>query len=67
MNTWFDPIDPLSSITKKEICDLHFKMFSSLRNEQRTSLAEYVILSYIGSLDLFLNAHMQEDLRSCVN
>lgn len=67
LNTWFDPIDPLSSITQKEICDLHFKLFKSLRNKQRTSLAEYISFSYIASLDLFLNAHMQEDLENCVN
>lgn len=67
LNTWFDPIDPLSSITQKEICDLHFKLFESLRGKQRTSLAEYVSFSYIASLDLFLNAHMQEDLENCVN
>ena len=67
LNTWFDPIDPLSSITQKEICDLHFKLFSSLRDKQRTSLAEYVSFSYIASLDLFLNAHMQEDYENCVN
>lgn len=31
LNKWFDPIDPLSSITQKEICDLHFKLFASLK------------------------------------
>jgi hypothetical protein len=67
LNTWFDPIDPLSSITQKEICDLHYKLFKSLRDKQRTSLAEYVSFSYIASLDLFLNAHMQEDEENCVN
>lgn len=67
LNTWFDPIDPLSSITQKEICELHYKLFTSLRDKQRTSLAEYVSFSYIASLDLFLNAHMQEDYENCVN
>ena len=67
LNTWFDPIDPLSSITQKEICDLHFKLFSSLRDKQRTSLAEFVSFSYLASLDLFLNAHEQEDFENCVN
>ena len=67
LNTWFDPIDPLSSITQKEICDLHYKLFQSLREKQRTSLAEYVSFSYLASLDLFLNAHMQEDFENCVN
>ena len=57
LNTWFDPIDPLSSITQKEICDLHFKLFASLRAKQRTSLSEYTSFSYLASLDLFLNAH----------
>ena len=56
LNTWFDPIDPLSSITQREICDLHFKLFASLKEKQRTSLAEYVSFSYLASLDLFLNA-----------
>ena len=67
LNTWFDPIDPLSSITQKEICDLHYKLFKMLRDKQRTSLAEYVSFSYIASLDLFLNAHMQEDYENCIN
>lgn len=67
LNTWFDPIDPLSSITQAEICALHFKLFDSLRQKQRTSLAEYVSFSYLASLDLFLNAHMQEDMENCVN
>ena len=56
LNTWFDPIDPLSSITQREICDLHYKLFASLREKQRSSLAEYVSFSYLASLDLFLNA-----------
>ena len=67
LNTWFDPIDPLSSITQKEICDLHFKLFESLRAKQRTSLAEYVSFSYLASINLFLNAHQQEDYENCVN
>jgi len=57
LNTWFDPIDPLSSITQKEICDLHHKLFKSLRGKQRTSLAEFVSFSYLASIDLFINAH----------
>ena len=67
LNIWFDPIDPLASITQKEICDLHWRLFDSLRKKQRTSLAEYVSFSYLASLDLFLNAHMQEDMENCVN
>ena len=67
LNTWFDPIDPLSSITQKEICDLHYKLFASLRAKQRTSLSEYTSFSYLASLDLFLNAHQQEDFENCVN
>ena len=67
LNTWFDPIDPLSSITQKEICDLHHKLFKSLRGKQRTSLAEYVSFSYLASIDLFINAHEQEDYENCVN
>ena len=57
LNSWFDPIDPLSSITQKEVCDLHQKLFESLRSKQRSSAAEYISFSYIASLDLFLNAH----------
>ena len=57
LNTWFDPIDAISSITQQEVCDLHFKLFESLREKQRTSLSEFVSFSYLASLDLFLNAH----------
>jgi len=46
---------------------LHFKLFTSLRSKQRTSLSEYVSFSYLASLDLFLNAHEQEDYENCVN
>lgn len=67
LNSWFDPIDPLSSITQKEICDLNFKLFKSLREKQRTSLAEFVSFSYLASLNLFLNAHQQEDFENCIN
>jgi len=67
LNSWFDPIDPLSSITQREICDLHFKLYTSLREKQRTSIAEYVSFSYLASLDLFLNAQAQEDFENCVN
>ena len=57
LNIWFDPIDPLSSITPKEICDLHFKLFTSLHSKERTSIAEFTSFSYLASLDLFINAH----------
>lgn len=67
LNIWFDPIDPLSSITQKEICDLHYKLFTSLHDKERTSIAEFVSFSYLASLDLFLNAHQQEDFENCVN
>ena len=67
INDWFDPIDPISSITQKEISDLHFKLFASLRQKQRTSLAEHVSFSYIASLNLYLNAQEQEDFENCVN
>ena len=66
LNTWFDPIDPLSSITQKEICDLHFALFQSLRAKKRTSIAEYTTFSYLASIDLFLNAMEQEDYENCV-
>jgi hypothetical protein len=67
LNTWFDPIDPLSSITQQEICDLHFKLFQSLKDKQRASISEFVSFSYLASLDLFLNAYEQEDYENCVN
>ena len=57
LNSWFDPIDAISSVTQQEVCDLHYKLFSSLRDKQRTSIAEFVSFSYLASLDLFLNAH----------
>jgi hypothetical protein len=66
-NTWFDPIDPQASISQKEVCDLHFQLFASLRDKQRTSLSEFVSFSYLASLDLFINATMQEDYENCIN
>jgi len=57
LNTWFDPIDAIASITQQEVCDLHYKLFESLREKQRTSIAEFVSFSYLASLDLFLNAY----------
>jgi hypothetical protein len=67
LNTWFDPIDAIASVTQQEVCDLHFKLFESLREKQRTSTAEFVSFSYLASLDLFLNAYQQEDYENCVN
>lgn len=57
----------MSSITQREICDLHFKLFAQLQDKQRTSLAEYVSFSYIASLNLYLKAYAQEDYENCVN
>lgn len=57
LNVWFDPIDAIASVTQQEICDLHFRLFESLRDKQRTSIAEFVSFSYLASLDLFLNAY----------
>lgn len=67
VNAWFDPIDPLASISPQEICDLHFQLFTSLKEKSRSSLSEYVSFSYLASLDLFVNANMQEDYENCVN
>jgi len=67
LNVWFDPIDAIASVTQQEVCDLHFKLFESLREKQRTSIAEFVSFSYLASLDLFLNAFQQEDYENCVN
>ena len=66
-NAWFDPIDPQASITQQEVCDLHFQLFKQLRDKQRTSLSEFVSFSYLASLDLFINANMQEDFENCIN
>jgi hypothetical protein len=57
INIWFDPIDPLTSISQTEICDLHYILFESLASKGITSLAEYVAFSYLVSLDLYLNAY----------
>jgi hypothetical protein len=32
-NPWFDPIDPTTSISVKEICDLHKKLFENLQEK----------------------------------
>jgi hypothetical protein len=42
-------------------------LFSSLHEKDRTSIAEFTSFSYLASLDLFLNAHQQEDFENCVN
>jgi hypothetical protein len=30
INVWFNPIDPMVSISSTQICDLHRKLFASL-------------------------------------
>lgn len=67
LNFWFDPIDPMVSISQQEVCDLHSKLFKSLEKKGVTSLAEYVSFSYLVSIDLYLNANQQEDYESCTN
>jgi len=67
LNYWFDPIDPMVSISQQEISDLHKKLFNSLQKKGVTSLAEYVSFSYLVTLDLYLNANQQEDYESCIN
>ena len=67
LNTWYDPIDPISSITSQEICELSYKLFTTLKEKQRTSLSEFVSFSYLASLNLYINAQMQEDYENCVN
>ena len=57
INEWFDPIDPMVSISQQEICDIHKKLFASLRAKGITSMAEYVSFSYLVTLDLYLNAN----------
>ena len=57
INEWFDPIDPIPSISSQEICDIHKKLFTSLKSKSITSLAEYVSFSYLVTLDLYLNAN----------
>lgn len=67
LNDWFDPIDPMISISQQEVCDLHSKLFTSLKQKGVTSQAEYISFSYLITLDLYLNANQQEDYESCIN
>lgn len=67
LNYWFDPIDPITSISQQEICDLHSTLFSALRAEGIYSLAEYTAFSYLTGLDLYLNANQQIDYEDCIN
>lgn len=30
INVWFNPIDPMVSISQQQVCDLHKKLFASL-------------------------------------
>lgn len=57
LNEWFDPIDPMISISQQEVCDLHAKLFASLRQKGVTSLAEYISFSYLITLDMYINAN----------
>ena len=61
-NPWYDPIDPTTNISVKEICDLHKKLFDSLQEKQQNTLAEAVSFSYITTLDLYLKAQQQNDI-----
>jgi hypothetical protein len=31
INEWFDPIDPMQAISQHEICQVHKKLFASLK------------------------------------
>ena len=55
------------SISQNEICDLHGKLFESLKDKGITSLSEFISFSYLITLDLFLSANEQEDYESCIN
>lgn len=46
---------------------MHYKLFASLHEKDRTSIAEFTSFSYLASLDLFLNASQQEDFENCTN
>ena len=46
---------------------MHFQLFKQLHDKQRTSLSEFVSFSYLASLDLFINANMQESYENCIN
>lgn len=61
-NPWYDPIDPTTNISVKELCDLHKKLFDSLQEKQQNTLAEAVSFSYITTLDLYLKASEQNDI-----
>lgn len=67
LNEWFDPIDPMVSISENEICELHQRLFLALKSKGITSLSEYVSFSYLITLDLYLNANQQQDYENCVN
>ncbi|CDW72095.1 UNKNOWN [Stylonychia lemnae] len=67
LNSWFDPIDPMVSISQQEVCEIHKKLFNQLASIGISSLAEYVSFSYLVILDLYLNANQQEDYESCIN
>eukprot|EP00347_Sterkiella_histriomuscorum_P021996 403332044 len=66
LNLWFDPIDPMVSISQTEICDIHKKLFNSLNAKGIQSLAEFVSFSYLITMDLYLNANQQQDYESCI-
>jgi hypothetical protein len=57
INMWYDPIDPMISISDSEVCDIHMKLFTALRTRGITSLAEYTTFSYLITLDLYFTAN----------
>lgn len=67
LNSWFIPIDPLTSISAKEVCKLHLELFESLGSQGITSLAEHINFSYLIIMDLFLDASEMEDYEDCNN
>lgn len=66
MNQWFDPIDPLPSISRQDVCNLHSELVNLLSQQSSTSFAEHVSFSYIATLNLFLQANQQSDYENCI-
>lgn len=67
INMWYDPIDPMISISENEICELHSLLFTQLKSRGISSLSEFVSFSYLITLDLYFTANQQESYENCVN
>ena len=61
-NSWFDPIEPHTSISAREVCQLHAKLV--IQNKDKKS--KLLSISYLSSLDMFLSASKIEDYENIV-